>query len=152
MSATLCLWMKTKSPGLQLKYKQKMECGERISIQLLFENNRLRTTLHGKTWFENKFYFTKILYNPDFIHFTSEMFRYQCNTNGARMRARQFKLLVKGFDTLLKIYLLRIYLFIYFLIYSLNLCIYLFIYLFICVSFLGRGESRQLTTNGTMSA
>ena len=55
MSATLCSWMKTNSSGLHLKYKQETLCGERTSIQLVIEDTLLRTTLHGKTWLEDKF-------------------------------------------------------------------------------------------------
>lgn len=51
MSATLCVWMRTKSPGLQLNYKQKMECDGRRSLQLLLENAMLSTSLHRGQWF-----------------------------------------------------------------------------------------------------
>ncbi|XP_078377085.1 uncharacterized protein LOC144660350 [Oculina patagonica] len=50
MSATLCVWMRTKTPGLYLKYKQKMACDGRISIQVFLEDALLRTTLHGGEW------------------------------------------------------------------------------------------------------
>lgn len=52
MSATLCVWIRTKFPGLQLRYKQKIECVGRTSLKLLVENARIRITLHGEEWYE----------------------------------------------------------------------------------------------------
>lgn len=73
ISATLCLWMRTTSPGLMLKYKQKMECDRKDSFQLLFEDTLLRTTLHGKIWFDDKCHFTKMFY---LVKELNEMSRY----------------------------------------------------------------------------
>lgn len=66
MNATLCVWITTKFPGLQLKYKQKMECDGRDSIRLHLEDTLLRARLHGNEWFEDEFHFTKILHPPSF--------------------------------------------------------------------------------------
>ncbi|KAL9987313.1 hypothetical protein ACROYT_G001597 [Oculina patagonica] len=50
MNATLCVWIRTKNPVLQLKYKQRMECEGRDSIQLLVEDALLTARLHGNEW------------------------------------------------------------------------------------------------------
>ena len=51
MSATLCVWIRTRFPGLQLKYKQNTECHGKTSIKLLVEEAQLKITLHGNEWF-----------------------------------------------------------------------------------------------------
>ena len=48
---TLCVWIRTKFPELQLEYRQNTgECRGKTSLQLVFQSALLKIGLHEKEW------------------------------------------------------------------------------------------------------